>query len=92
MRKKERYMSDKAFGVLEESLDQALQHARGERKDLRVTTGQEVVRRINQSAPLKLRVLKKIDSLSDEQLTSMDSYIAFLKFQEKQTSTKAKAA
>jgi hypothetical protein len=92
MSKKERYMSDEAFGVLEESLDQALQHARGERKDLRVTSSQEVLQRINQSAPLKLRVLKKINSLSEEQLASLDSYIAFLKFQEKQTSTNAKAA
>ena len=85
-------MSDKAFSVLEESLEQALQHVRGERNDFRVTTGQEVLRQIKQSAPLKLRVVKKLDSLSEEQLADLDSYIAFLKFQEKHPSAKAKAA
>jgi len=33
----ERYMSDADFAQLQESLNEALQHARGERADLRVT-------------------------------------------------------
>lgn len=36
-KKKQKYMSDALFGELKESLEQALQHARGKRADLRVT-------------------------------------------------------
>ena len=35
--KKSKYMSEERFAELEESLQQALQHARGERHDLRTT-------------------------------------------------------
>ena len=92
MKKKDGYMSDEAFSVLEESFEQALQYVRGERDDVRVTTGQEVLQRMSQSAPVKLRVLKKLNTLSEDQLADLDSYIAFLKFQEKQPATRAKAA
>lgn len=36
--KKEKYLSDERFARLEGSLQQALEHARGERHDLRTTT------------------------------------------------------
>jgi putative transcriptional regulator len=35
--KKSKYVSDETFAEIKESLEQALQHARGERNDLRVT-------------------------------------------------------
>ena len=92
MKKKERYMSDEAFSVLVESLEHALQHARGERTDFRVTTGKEVLERMSQSAPAKLSVLKKINTLTEEQLANVDSYITFLQFQESHTFARAKAA
>jgi putative transcriptional regulator len=37
-RKEKKYMSDETFSELTESLTEALQHARGERSDLRTTT------------------------------------------------------
>ena len=37
MNRKKKYMSDEEFARLEESLNEALQHARGERHDLRKT-------------------------------------------------------
>lgn len=37
MKKRGRYMSDETFSELVESLEQAIQHERGERNDLRVT-------------------------------------------------------
>lgn len=92
MNKQDRFMSDEAFSVLEESLEQALQYAKGKRTNTRVTTGKEVLERMRETAPVKLRVLKKLNTLSEQQLADLDSYIAFLQFQEKHNSHRTKAA
>lgn len=67
--KKGKYLSDERFAELEESLQQAAQHARGERRDLRTTVRaappkpmkkQEIVKlrqQLNLSQPLFASVL-----------------------------------
>ncbi len=80
IKKKEHYMSDGAFSVLEESLEQALQHARGERGDFRVAAGAEALRRQQQQAAEKPAFLKrqacaeelaKLAAIDDETLAKL---------------------
>jgi putative transcriptional regulator len=52
--KKKKYMSDEDFGELKLALEQALQHARGERHDLRTTV------RVAPPKPMKKREIVKL--------------------------------
>ncbi len=52
---KGKYLSDERFAQLEESLNQALQHARGERNDLRTTVLPAAPRPMKKSEIVKLR-------------------------------------
>ena len=53
--KKEKYMSDDRFAELEEALQQALQHARGERHDLRTTVRAAPPKPMKQKEIVQLR-------------------------------------
>jgi uncharacterized pyridoxal phosphate-containing UPF0001 family protein len=81
MKKRTKYMSDETFSELKESLEQALQHARGERDDLRVT--------IVPASPgvsvssIRLAVARELSSLSEVGVQQVADFIAFLKFKER---------
>jgi len=53
--KKKKYMSDERFAELEEALQQALQHARGERHDLRTTVRAAPPKPMKKQEIIKLR-------------------------------------
>ena len=58
--KKAKYMSDERFAELEEALEQALQHARGERHDLRTTVRAAAPKPMNKQEIIKLREQLKL--------------------------------
>src|SRR2546428_2657235 len=55
MKKQEKYISDEEFAELKESLQQAIEHARGERHDLRTTVLPAPPKPMKKSEIVKLR-------------------------------------
>jgi DNA-binding MurR/RpiR family transcriptional regulator len=85
MKKTAKYMSDEDFSELQESLTQALQHARGERNDLRVTVlpkPQHAPQATASLSAIKEAITQELEGLSDASLRQLIHYVAFLKFQE----------
>ncbi|MFN7949425.1 MAG: hypothetical protein U0Z53_28980 [Blastocatellia bacterium] len=54
-KRKRKYLSAEDFACLEESLNEALQHARGERADLRVTVRERPAPRRGRTGECKVR-------------------------------------
>ena len=89
MKKRAKYISDEEFSELKESLGQALQHARGERDDLRVTVlavppnARAEAKAASPKKSLKQTITNELESLSNAELKQVAEYVAFLKFRER---------